>query len=145
MLLFSSAFVSFSGKAIQGNQKHWILNPRIPVMLLLFAVWASEWALRGAVCSRRYWVWLCLIWSEYFPNSLTVSQKLEMETVHWNDQSDSLIIISSFWETAVYSTSFYFVWSVLKFSPIIKWTVTWQNVILIYLMCTTYYKVITLT
>lgn len=49
-----------------------------------------------------------LIW--IFPKlTNSISQKLEKEIVYWTDQSNSLIIIASFWETAVYSTSFYFV------------------------------------
>lgn len=42
-----------------------------------------------------------LIWV-FLKLTNSISQKMEIEIVRWTDQSDSLIIISSFGEAAVY-------------------------------------------
>lgn len=44
-----------------------------------------------------------LIWV-FLKLTNSISQKMEIEIVCWTDQSDSLIIISSFGEAAVYSS-----------------------------------------
>lgn len=44
-----------------------------------------------------------LIWV-FLKLTNSIFQKMEIEIVRWTDQSDSLIIISSFGEAAVYST-----------------------------------------